>query len=56
MNHIPDIFRILPEVVFTITGVVIMLVDASLPAATSRRSLGRIAALGAAIALWTSVG
>jgi NADH-quinone oxidoreductase subunit N len=56
VNHIPDIFRILPEVVFTITGVVIMLVDASLPAATSRRSLGRIAALGAAIALWTSVG
>lgn len=55
MNHISDIYRILPEVILTITGVVIMLVDASLPASWPRRTLGWIAAIGTTIALWASL-
>ena len=31
VNPVPDIYRILPEVVLTLTGVGVMLIDASLP-------------------------
>ena len=31
VNPVPDIFRILPEVILTLTGVAVMLIDASLP-------------------------
>lgn len=55
MNQVPDIFRILPEVVLTLTGVVVMLVDASLPPGWARRPLGWVAALGTTLALWTSL-
>ncbi|MGD0733675.1 MAG: NADH-quinone oxidoreductase subunit N [Terracidiphilus sp.] len=55
MNPVPDIFRILPEVILTLTGVAVMLIDASLPPALPRRSLGAIAAIGTMIALWTSI-
>src|SRR4051812_24007350 len=55
MTQVPDIYRILPEVVLTLTGVLIMLIDASLPAAWSRRYLGWIAAIGTTIALWSSL-
>ena len=54
MSQVPDIFRILPEVVLTLTGVVVMLVDASLPPGWARRPLGWVAALGTTFALWTS--
>ncbi len=50
-----DMLRILPEIVLTLTGVLVMLVDASLPAITPRRSLGWIAALGTTLALWSSL-
>ena len=33
VNPVPDIFRILPEVILTLTGVLVMLLDASLPPA-----------------------
>ncbi|HLY39900.1 MAG TPA: NADH-quinone oxidoreductase subunit N [Terracidiphilus sp.] len=49
-----DALRILPEIVFTLTGVFIMLVDASLPPAVSRRPLGWVAAIGTTFALWAS--
>ncbi len=39
-----DLFRILPEVVLTLTGVVVMLIDASLPVGIPRRPLGFVAA------------
>ncbi len=56
MNPVPDIFRILPEVVLTLTGVAVMLLDASLPPGFPRRYLGMVAAVGAALALLGSVG
>ena len=47
----PDIFRILPEVVLTLTGVLVMLLDAALPKATQRRPLGWVAAFGVVLAV-----
>jgi NADH-quinone oxidoreductase subunit N len=55
VNSVPDIFRILPEVILTLTGAAIMLIDASLPPTTPRRSLGWVAAIGTTIAIWASV-
>jgi NADH-quinone oxidoreductase subunit N len=55
VNTVPDIFRILPEVVLTLTGVAVMLCDASLPAKVARRPLGWIAAFGTALALLIGV-
>lgn len=55
MNTVPSIFRILPEVILTLTGVVVMVIDASLPAAWPRRTLGWFAAIGTTIALWASL-
>jgi NADH-quinone oxidoreductase subunit N len=54
-DAVPDIYRILPEIVLTITGVVIMLIDAALPAGSSRRSLGWVGAFGVMAALWASL-
>ncbi|HMD76304.1 MAG TPA: NADH-quinone oxidoreductase subunit N [Terracidiphilus sp.] len=56
MNPVPDIFRILPEVILTLSGVAVMLLDASLPPGIPRRPLGWVAALGTTLALWASVG
>ena len=50
-----DLFRILPEVVLTLTGVAVMLIDASLPSEFPRRLLGWVAALGTTLALWASL-
>ena len=55
MNTVPDIFRILPEVVLTVTGVLVMLTDSSLPAQLPRRPLGWVAAVGTTLALWASL-
>ena len=55
MNSVPDIFRILPEVILTVTGVAVMLIDASLPPAWPRRPLGWVAAIGTTLALWASL-
>ena len=55
MNPVPDIFRILPEVVLALTGVAVMLTDATLPAAWPRRPLGWVAAIGTTLALWASL-
>jgi NADH-quinone oxidoreductase subunit N len=55
VTPVHDIDRILPEVILTLSGVAIMLIDASLPAAWSRRPLGWVAAIGTTIALWASV-
>jgi NADH-quinone oxidoreductase subunit N len=50
-----DLFRILPEVVLTLTGVAVMLIDASLPFGFPRRGLGFVAAIGTTLALWASL-
>jgi len=55
VNPVPDILRILPEVILTLTGVAIMLADASLSASAPRRPLGWLAALGTTMALWASL-
>ena len=55
MNTVPDIVRILPEVILTLTGVLIMLIDASLAPAVARRNLGWVGAIGTMIALWASI-
>ena len=56
MNHVPDILRILPELILTLTGVAVMLLEASWPAGRSRRPLGWVAASGTMLALWASLG
>jgi NADH-quinone oxidoreductase subunit N len=55
VNPVPSIDRILPEVILTLTGVLIMLIDASMPPAFPRRLLGWVAAIGATLALWASL-
>ena len=55
MTPVHDIYRILPEVILTLTGVVVMLIDATLQPAWPRRSLGWVAALGTTVALWASL-
>ncbi len=56
MTPVPDIFRILPEVILTLTGVMLMLMDASLAAHFPRRYLGMFGAIGTTLALWASLG
>ncbi|MGD0741031.1 MAG: NADH-quinone oxidoreductase subunit N [Terracidiphilus sp.] len=55
MNSVPDIYRILPEVILTVTGAAIMVIDATLPPSWPRRPLGWVAAIGATIAIWASL-
>src|SRR4051812_4780606 len=55
MNPVPDIYRILPEVILTITGIAVMLIDASLAPLTSRRGLAWLAAIGTGVAYLASV-
>jgi NADH-quinone oxidoreductase subunit N len=50
-----DSLRILPEIILTLTGVLVMLIDASLPQGWPRRALGWVAALGTTVALWASL-
>ena len=55
MTSVPDVYRILPEVILTLTGVLVMLIDASLPPAWQRRPLGWVGAIGTTVALWASL-
>jgi NADH-quinone oxidoreductase subunit N len=55
VNQVPSILRILPELVLTLTGVIIMLVEASVPEQFPRRYLGWIAAIGTTAALYASI-
>jgi NADH-quinone oxidoreductase subunit N len=50
-----DSLRILPEIILTLTGILIMLIDASMPVSMARRPLGWLGAIGATVALWASV-
>jgi NADH-quinone oxidoreductase subunit N len=50
-----DVFRILPEIVLTLTGVLVMLTDATLAPRSSRRWLGWVAAIGTTLALYASL-
>jgi NADH-quinone oxidoreductase subunit N len=55
LQTVPDIYRILPEVILTITGVWVMLMDAAMAPARNRRSLGWVAAFGTMAALYASL-
>jgi len=46
-----DYIRILPEIVLTVSGMIVMLVDSLLPEGRSRKGLGLLAAAGAITAL-----
>src|SRR6201994_4492837 len=50
-----DSVRILPEIILTVTGILVMLIDASMPPGMLRRPLGWVAALGTTAALWSSL-
>ena len=50
-----DSLRILPEIILTIAGILVMLIDASLPTGSPRRWLGWVAALGTTAALMSSI-
>jgi NADH-quinone oxidoreductase subunit N len=50
-----DSLRILPEIVLTLTGILVMLIDASLPVGFPRRHLGVVAAIGTGLAYLSSV-
>jgi len=54
-GSVPDVYRILPEVILTLTGVAIMLLDASFKPGWPRRPLGWVAALGTTAALLASI-
>jgi len=54
-GELPGVLRILPELVLTLAGVLVMLLDAAMPAASSRRRLGWVAAAGVTLALWASL-
>jgi NADH-quinone oxidoreductase subunit N len=55
VNPVADIYRILPELILTLSGVLVMLLDATLPPGWPRRPLGWVAALGTTLALWASL-
>jgi NADH-quinone oxidoreductase subunit N len=55
MNLTQSFLRILPEVILTITGVVIMLIEPVLPKTSSRKPLGWLAILGVVSALYASL-
>jgi NADH-quinone oxidoreductase subunit N len=55
MNQVPDILRILPEVILTLTGVAVMMMDASLKPAQPRWPLGWMAAFGTTLAYGASI-
>ena len=55
MNTTPQILRVLPEVILTITGVLIMLIEPLLARGKSRRPLGWLAVLGTIAALAASL-
>jgi NADH-quinone oxidoreductase subunit N len=55
MNTTPQVLRILPEVILTITGVLIMLIEPVLPPTVSRKSMGWLAVLGVIGALAASL-
>jgi NADH-quinone oxidoreductase subunit N len=55
VNPVHDVYRILPEVILALTGIVIMLVEASIPPSWSRRPLGWVGAIGTTIAIYASV-
>jgi NADH-quinone oxidoreductase subunit N len=55
MNLTQSFFRILPEVILTVTGVVVMMIEATLPRVGNRKPLGWLAIVGVLAALYASL-
>jgi NADH-quinone oxidoreductase subunit N len=55
VNPVLNFDRIVPEVILTLTGVAVMLIDASLPPEWTRRPLGVVAVIGTTLALFASL-
>jgi NADH-quinone oxidoreductase subunit N len=55
MNTTPQVLRILPEIILTVVGVLIMLAEPLMPRSMSRKSLGWFAVLGVVAALAASL-
>jgi NADH-quinone oxidoreductase subunit N len=55
MNLTQSFFRILPEVILTVTGILVMMVEAMLPRLGSRKALGWLAIAGTLAALYASL-
>jgi NADH-quinone oxidoreductase subunit N len=55
MNPVPQVLRILPEIILTVVGVLIMLIEPVLPKLRSRRPLGWLAVIGVLVALAASL-
>ena len=55
MNLTQSFLRILPEVILTLTGVIVMMIEATLPRHASRKPLGWLAILGTLAALFASL-
>ena len=55
MMQMPQVYRILPEVLLTITGVLLMLIEPVMPAGMNRKLMGYLALLGVLAALIASV-
>ncbi len=55
MMEVPQVYRILPEVLLTITGVLLMLIEPVMPAGMNRKPMGFLALVGVVAALIASV-
>jgi len=55
MNLTQSFLRILPEVILTVTGVIVMMIEATLPRLASRKPLGWLAIVGTLAALYASL-
>jgi NADH-quinone oxidoreductase subunit N len=55
MNQLPDILRILPEVILTLAGVTVMMIEAALSKSASRKPLGWFSVVSVMAALWASL-
>jgi NADH-quinone oxidoreductase subunit N len=55
VNQVPDAYRILPELLLTITGILIMLIEPVMPPGMTRKPIGFLALAGVVAALIASV-
>jgi len=55
VNQVPQIYRILPEVLLTVTGALIMLIEPLMPPGMTRKPIGALSLLGVLAALAASV-
>ena len=51
----PQLLRILPEAILTVTGIAIMMIDPVLPRAASRKNMGWLAVAGTLLSLFASI-